>query len=172
MKKIIHLSLLGLVAIAITAARAGNSDVDIHILPKQVDQSAHNATGGSSFHSKEHWVYEVTIENRTFKELDGLELKYVIFYKQEKFGSKEPAAVKRQNGSVSVGALKAHEKKSVTTSSVELNKATLSGDYYFPEGGKAHAQDSLGGLWVRLFQNGQQVAEYANPSTLTKEAWQ
>jgi hypothetical protein len=153
--------------------QAANSDLEIHIQPQQTDNSGTQVTsGGSSFHSKEHWIYEVTIENKTFRDLNGLELRYVLFFKQEKFGSKEAAAPQRQNGNIDIGLLKAHEKKSVKTTAVELNKATLSGDYYFPSGGRERAQDSLGGLWVRVFQNGQQVAEYANPSTLTREKWE
>ena len=80
--------------------RAGSSDMEIHVQPKQTDQSGVKAQAGASrFESKEHWIYEISIENKSFKQLDGLEVKYVIFYKQEKFGSKDPAEEKRSNGS-------------------------------------------------------------------------
>ncbi|MEY2537045.1 MAG: hypothetical protein QOG67_785 [Verrucomicrobiota bacterium] len=153
-------------------ARAGTADMEIHVQPKQTDQSGVKAQGGGSrFASKEHWIYDVAIESKSFKQLDGLELKYVIFYKQEKFGSKDPAEEKRIKGSVSIGALKPHEKRSVTTTPVELNKTQLDGNYYFSSGGKERAQDSLVGVWVRVYQNGQQVTEYANPSTLSRQHW-
>ncbi|HEY2124826.1 MAG TPA: hypothetical protein VGG94_05110 [Chthoniobacterales bacterium] len=155
------------------SARAGSMDLEIHVQPKQTDQSGIKAqSGGSRYHSKEHWLYEVSIENKSFKQLDGVELKYVIFSKHEKFGSKDPAEEKRSNGGVSVGSLKPHEKRSVATTAVELDKTQLDGDYYFPDGGKEKAQDSLVGVWVRAYQNGQQIAEYANPSTLLKGHWE
>src|SRR5437016_2035251 len=82
---------------------AANSDVEIHIQPKQVDQSGtQTPSSGTVFRSKELWTYEVTIENKTFKELSDLELKYVIFSKQEKLGAKEAAKARRQNGSISL----------------------------------------------------------------------
>ena len=46
------------------------------------------ASDGSANETKEHWVYDVTIENKTFKELTNLDLKYVIFFKQEQLGVK------------------------------------------------------------------------------------
>lgn len=151
--------------------RAGFSDLEIHILPKQVDQSGDHSSSGVTFHSSEHWTYDVTIENRSFKQMDGLEVRYVIFYKQEKLASREPPVMRRQKGNIDLGSLKSHEKRSVSTNSVELKKSNLSGDYYYPGNERQKAQDTLSGLWVRVYQNGQQIAEYANPSTLLKEKW-
>jgi hypothetical protein len=34
------------------------------------------ASDGGASETKEHWVYDVTIENKTFKELTNLDLKY------------------------------------------------------------------------------------------------
>jgi len=46
------------------------------------------ASDGGANETKEHWVYDVTIENKTFKELTNLDLKYVIFFKQGTVRSK------------------------------------------------------------------------------------
>ena len=152
---------------------AGLSDIEIHVQPKQTKQSGVQPQGGGTrHHTQEQWGYDVTIENKSFKQLDGLELRYVIFSKHEKFGSKDPAETKRANGSLTIGSLKPHEKKLVSTNTVEIDKTQLDGDYYFPDGGKQRAQDSLVGCWVRVYQGGQQVAEYANPSTLLRERWE
>src|SRR3954469_13386238 len=78
--------------------RGGISDLEIHVQPKQTDQSGVKAQAGASrFESREHWIYEISVENKSFKQLDGLEVKYIIFYKQEKFGSKDPADQKRSS---------------------------------------------------------------------------
>ena len=69
-------------------AIAGNFDVEIHCSPKRVDQTVKKASDGGASETKEHWVYDVTIENKTFKELTNLDLKYVIFFKQEQLGVK------------------------------------------------------------------------------------
>ncbi len=171
----LFLTTLGVIAAAglfSVNVRAGSMDLEIHVQPNQTDQSGIQTQGGGSrYHTKEHWLYEVNIENKSFKQMDGLEVRYVIFSTHEKFGSTDPAEQKRTTGSMSVGSLKPHEKRAVKTNAVELDKTQLDGNYYFPTGGKQKAQDSLVGVWVKVFQNGQQLTEYANPSTLLKEHW-
>ncbi len=152
---------------------AGLSDIEIHVQPKQTDQSGiKTVNGGSAYKSKEHWAYDVTLENKSFKPLDNLEVRYVIFVQREQFGTKAAPSVQKEHGSVTVETLKPHEIKAVTTNSIELNMTGLDGHYYFPSGGNRKAQDSLAGCWVRIYQAGQQVGEYANPSTLLREKWE
>ena len=68
--------------------------------------------------------------------------------------------------------LKSHEKTSFTTEAVELKKSNLVGHWHYSSGAKPNAQDTLVGVAVRVYQNGQQFAEYANPSTLAREKWE
>jgi len=149
----------------------GNSDLDIHCVPKKVDENVKKASDGGANTVKEHWTYEVTVENRTFKELANLEVKYVIFFKQEQLGVKDAPAIQHQTGSFSIASLKSHQKTSSVTNTVELKKANLVGNWIYTSGGKINAQGSLVGMALRIFQNGQQFAEYANPPNLAKEKW-
>jgi hypothetical protein len=165
--------LITALAISGSVGYAADSDVEIHCVPKKLDETVNQAaSAGGTARAKEHWVYDVTIENKTFKDLVGVEVKYIIFFKQEKQGVKAEATPRRQTGSMTINLLAPHEKKSFTTTAVELNKSHLVGRYHYRSGGKLSAQDTLEGLWIRLYQNGQQFAEYANPSTLAKEPWQ
>jgi hypothetical protein len=151
---------------------AGNFDLDIHCAPKKVDENSKKASDGGANTTTQRWDYEVTVENKTFKDLANLEVKYVIFYAQEQLGVKATPTSRQQNGTFIISALKPHEKKSFTTSSVELKKSNLVGNWIYPSGAKPNAQDALVGLGVRVYQNGQLFAEYANPSTLAKEKWE
>ena len=151
---------------------AGNLDVEIHCTPKKVDEQVRKASDGGANTTKEHWTYEVTVENKTFKDLANLEVKYAIFFKQEKLGVKAAPTPRHQNGSFTIPAMKSHEKKSFTTDAIELSKANLVGNWIYTSGAKPNAQDTLVGLAVRVYQNGQQFAEYANPSTLSNEKWE
>src|SRR5260370_42672944 len=91
--------------LAAQSSVAGNLDVEIHCSPKRIDQSVKKASDGGANETKEHWVYDVTIENKTFKELTNLDLKYVIFFKQEQLGVKAAATPKQQSGSFSIDSL-------------------------------------------------------------------
>jgi hypothetical protein len=157
--------------VGVSVANAGNSDVEVHCVAKKLDETAKKASDGGANTTKEHWIYEVTVENKTFKEITNLDVKYAVFLKQEKLGSKETIP-RHQNGSFAISTLKPHEKTSFKTDSVELTKSNLVGTWIYSSGGKINAQDSLIGLVMRIYQNGQQFAEYGNPSTLTKEKWE
>jgi hypothetical protein len=153
--KSIHQFPFFLIAVcAANVAIAGNLDVDIHCVARRVDQSVKKASDGGANETKEHWVYDVTIENRTFKELTNLDLKYVIFFKQEQLGVKAAATPRQQSGSFSIDSLKPHEKKSFSTNPVELNKSNLVGNWIYSSGAKPNAQDTLVGLAVRVYQGG------------------
>jgi hypothetical protein len=150
---------------------AGLSDLEIHSIAKKTDENGRKGSEGGANKIKEHWTYEVVVENKTFKEMTNLDVKYVIFFKQEKLGVKEPPKDRQQNGTFNIPSLKPHEKKSFTTDSVELAKANLVGAYHYPNGAKPNAQDTLTGIAIRVSQDGQQIAEFANPSNLAKEKW-
>src|SRR5438874_11251190 len=154
------------------AVVAGNFDVEIHCIPKKVNEQVRKASDGGANVTKEHWTYEVTVENKTFKDLANLDVKYAVFFKQEQLGTKTAATPRHQNGTFTIPALKPHEKKSFTTDPVELSKSNLVGNWIYTSGAKPNAQDTLVGLAVRVHQNGQQFADYANPSTLSKEKWE
>jgi len=84
------------------------------------------AFDGGANESREHWVYDVTIENKTFKE--------VIFFSQERLGLKADPTKRQQSGSFSIDSLKSHEKKSFSTNPVELNKSNLVGHWHYEPG--------------------------------------
>ena len=149
---------------------AVGSDVDIHVVAKRVDASQpRNEDGGSRTVSKEHWNYEVSVENSSFKPMTQIDVRYMIFYKAEELGSKAPAQQKHLSGSFSIDALTPHGRKTFTTNSVGLNKSHLTGHWYYSGGERIKAEDTLAGIWVRVYQGGQTIGEYANPSFLSKE---
>jgi len=160
--------------IALPAAHAGMDDLDITCVAKKLDQTTKVSSGGGDANvTKEQWGYEVTLENKAFKDLAGLEIKYITFYKTEQLGSKAPPTQKHKSGASKIETIKGHEKAAFKTDAVELKKSSLSGGYTYADGAKISVQDALVGLWIRVYQNGAQIAEFAKPTSLvTKEKWQ
>ena len=168
-------AIVGILALIVSApdtVRGGNADLEIHVTPRGLDHNEKRQADGSATDAKEHWLYDVTIENKTFKELRDLEVNYIVFFTQEKFGSKDAPGLKRMKGKLSLPSLQPHEKKNLATEAVEITKHHLAGGWVYTSGAKPKADDALGGLWVRVMQGGQQFSEYANPSTLLKEKWE
>ena len=156
-------------AAAASSLRAADSDLEIHSTPLKIDSTTTKASDGEATRTKEHAVYQLTIENKSFHDLTGLQVKYVILYTHEKLGEKASAKPKRKTGSFSITTLKARETLTFKTDAVELDKAVLVGDYIYHSGAKPNAQDALAGVVLHVEQNGQIFAQFANPSNLSKE---
>ena len=129
---------------------------------------------GSKIITDEQWAYEVTVENRCFRDLENMEIQYIVFMKPVVPGQKMIAGhikLKRKSGSTPVALLKNCEKFSFVTESMRLKGSRLMKGSY-KNGANRWAKDDLKGLWMRLFLDGKQVAEYADPSALTgSEPW-
>ena len=149
---------------------AGNFDIEIRCVSKPIDQTVNRGSGDGGVNAtKEHWVYDVTIENKTFKDLANLDVNYVIFFTQEQLGVKAGPIKRQQSGSFTIDVLRTHQKKMFSTNPIELKKSNLVGAWIYSSGAKPNAQDKLAGLAVRVYQDGQLFAEFANPSTLLRE---
>lgn len=170
------MKLLCLLAIVVSALSApvfaGDSDLEIRCVAKRIDQATKKASDGGANRTEEHWAYDVLIENKTFKDLTGLEVRYVVFLTREKLGQKAAAAPEQQKGSFMVDLLRSHDKRTFTTDSVELKKSNLVGNWIYSSGAKPNAQDALVGLAVHVYQNGQLFTEFANPSNLAHDKWE
>ncbi len=168
----IRASLVTISLALVSLAVAGNFDLEFHAVPRRSDETTKRAGDGGTNRTDEHWVYDLTVENRTFKELTNLEVKYAVFYTHEELGVKAAATSEKQTGSFSIDSLKSHEKKLITTNPVELKKSNLVGNWTYTSGAKPNAADRLVGVAVRVIQNGQMFAEFANPSSLSREKWE
>ncbi len=162
---------LGLLFFAASASslRAADSDLEIHSVPLKIDSTTTKGNEGGANKTQEHWVYQLTIENKGFHDLTGLQVKYVILYTHEQLGDNVGALPKRKTGSFPIPALKSREKLTFKTDAVELHKAVLVGNYIYHSGAKPNAQDALVGVVLHVEQNGQVFAQFANPSSLAKE---
>lgn len=167
----IHVLLVVLVlGLTVSAARA-QSDVDIHATAKMATPNQPLSQGHRAI-VKESWTYDITVENKRFQPLTGLEVRYIVFFTTAKLASKDAPLQQHESGSFSIEALRPHERKGFATTAIELDKSHLVGRRHFTNYGRMKSQDSLVGVWVRVYQRGRIVGEYANPSTLMKEQWQ
>jgi len=130
---------------------------------------------GSRIISREQWAYEVTVENRCFRDLRNMEIQYIVFMKPDIPGQRMIAGRiewKRKTGAASIKLLKNCSKFSFTTEGMKLKGNWLTRGSY-KNGANRWAKDALKGVWLRLFMDGKQVAEYADPATLPgSEPWE
>jgi hypothetical protein len=155
-------------------ARADTVDLNItaekhRVEGSDTDERAKGEYGGSK--QTEQWKYTVTIENQAFKPLANLQVKYIIYYKRDKLGSKGPPTTETKAGSVNIDSLDSSGSTSFDTDPVTLISESLLDEYY-PNGAPPKAADTLEGIWIRVYQDGNQVSEYTYPTDLSSnEQW-
>jgi len=125
----------------------------------------------------EQWGYAVSVENQGFSDMSNLQVKYIIYYKHEELGIKGPAQKKTKTGTYSIDKIESMGKTSFDTASITLTKSSLVGPVggyeYFGNGAKSSVADTLAGLWVRIYKDGNMVGEFAYPAGLSSsETWQ
>lgn len=132
-----------------------------------------NADGGVPSKNDETVHYELRLQNQTTGDLATLSVDYVVFVQRQKLGERpsDPPHIDRISGNQAIELLNNRTPQSVMTSDFTLHKSALGGGWTYNNGGRLKAEDTVVGVWVRISQNGQLVAEYANPSSCKSRGW-
>jgi hypothetical protein len=152
--------------------RAG--DIEISWKRKTLDATTGKLAAGEVAKSTEDCVYTLTLTNKSFKDAPAMEIRYIIFVERQRAGEKiGNEHVERITGTKQVEGIKSHQKFAVDTDKFTLNQQQLSAGWYFANGGKRGARDSVKGVWVRVYQGDEVIAEYVNPSSIKlREKWE
>lgn len=117
--------------------------------------------------SAHRWIGEIKIENKMRTASPEMVAKYIVFVTRQNIGQKARAeSFEQVKGSAPVPPLHKQGAASFSTEEVELHQAHVSQGFYLTKGGQAMSNDSIAGIWVKLYRDGKEVAEYANPVSL------
>jgi hypothetical protein len=146
--------------------------VDVSADRKRIE-AGEAVSAGDTSKSSEKYVYEMKVQNRSFGDVPALDVQYLIFVERQKLGErKEKDTIDRITGSAKVEPLSRNTMvRTVSTSEIVLAKQSLGGGMYYVNGGRQKVEDNIVGVWVRVLNEGKVIAEYTNPSTVTKRGW-
>jgi hypothetical protein len=141
-----------------------------YTVEQKKEAAGENKSKGPIKVKSQNCSYQVTMENKSFKDIPQMEVKYVVFTKQPQAGGPTViganAELNRHAGTADVKALKNGERVTFTTEPVLLKTSELDASYYYTSGASSTARGALRGLWIRVFVGGQLVAEYTDPAEL------
>jgi hypothetical protein len=143
-------------------------DLQISATPRKLDEQKDRHGGNLTVTTKEI-AYKVTIENRSFKNVPQLRVKYMIFYADSKPGSKEKPVEAYHTGSETLPDLASNRTTTFETAPFKLAKEELDSGWYWTGSGKSRLKDRVTGVWIRAYSNGNLVGEYINPTTISKK---
>lgn len=148
--------------------------LEFTIFQRAEDRKNHkNSIGGKA--DRDLIYFEMPLRNRTSFDVDGLLVKYVIYWRDEVLASDpdEPGELIKVPGKIKIENLAPNETNKMTTESVVISTDTLADNYFFTNGGKRVAKDKMEGIWVRIYRNDQLLIETARPEFIMKRyEWQ
>jgi len=147
-------------------------DVQIAAAPRKLDEQKARQGEHVTVTTKEI-AYKVTVENRTFKAIPELQMKYMIFYVEPKTGHKEKPIEAVHKGGETLTNLQSLRTATFETTPLKLTKEELDAGWYWAGSSTSRLKDKVTGVWIRAYANGNLVGEYSNPTTvLKKKEWQ
>ena len=154
-----------------TSALGQLYDVQISATSRKLDEQKDRQGDKLTVTTKEI-AYKVSVENRTFKTIPELQLRYMIFYVDPKPGSRAKPIEAYHKGSETLIDLAGNRTATFETSPFKLTKEELDSGWYWEGSGSSRLKDKVTGVWIRAYSNGNLVGEYSNPTTvLKKKEW-
>jgi len=160
--------LFAILAVISTSAMAQLYDVRISATPRKLDEQKDRQGGNVTVTTKEI-AYTINVENRTFKTLEELQIKYMIFYFDSKPGTSEKPIEAYHKGSETLTNLSSNRTATFETVPFKLTKEELDAGWYYTSGGSGRSRDRVTGVWIRAYANGNLLGEYSNPTTVSKK---
>lgn len=117
--------------------------------------------------------YIIAITNTTVIDLENLDVEYRYYAKRGTFGETgQDRQLEGYGGRATIASLPSRETTEIKTDSVTLKSTKLKRGFSYTNTNQRRTNDSLGGVWVRIKQDGELIAEFSSPSRLkTKEDW-
>lgn len=167
----------GLMLSPLWAVKVEASDFQIAVQRKTAAHNPKVSKGYSSDSKGSSTVfYQATVSYRSMsKPASEVEARYIILVERQRLGERiGEEKAERVRGTANIPALTPQEKFTFDTKSVELFEKGLSSQFAgYTNGGRTRSKDSIKGIWIKLFEGGQEVGEYINPTTLSnKVKWE
>jgi len=131
------------------------------------------AEKGNKTISTQSWAFKVELKNNNFADLTDLEVRYKIFVRGDDGSStRSKQDVKIEAGTHTIESIKQNSTIEFVTKPVTLSSSQLDSDYYYTDGSRSKKKDTIYGIWIKVFQNGNEVAQFLTPSSIEgKVSW-
>jgi hypothetical protein len=151
----------------VSPASAQLRDVEFTVTRQKLDEQKEREGGNTTITTKEV-RYKVTAQNRTFKTIPELKIKYMVFYEAPQPGSHETVEAFHK-GSEVITNFEGNRTSIFETKPFKLTTEQLDGGWVYTSGAKNKAKDRVVGIWIKAYSEDKLVGEYVNPSTLARK---
>jgi hypothetical protein len=117
--------------------------------------------------------YVVTLTNRSPVDLDNLQVEYRYYIRQGSPGvTGQNRPVRSESGTATIARLASRGTAEFRTNVVTLRATQLRQGVVYTSTGKTRTTDDLRGIWIRVRQGDEVIAEFSSPPNLSEsESW-
>ncbi len=159
-------------AFAFDVMAQGLGPIHITTNRKRVDKEKKET--GSHTISREEWVQVVELDNRSPRSMDNVTVKYRVYKLDDSHGAKRSEmSLIFEEGEHKIEVLERLKKEVFETTPVKIEVNSLKPGWYYTDGAKGTVKDRLHGVWLKIYEDGELIQEYINPTTLrTSHPWE
>lgn len=146
---------------------------DLEVSAWRVRKGAERSETKSTKDFVEEWCYTVSISNKSRADFNNLSVDYRVYYREDSIrkSDKKPP-LQYDAGRIQIGRLASRNEVQLDTSVIALDVSQLKIGWKHRGTGKRRTEDSLEGIWLRIFSDGDLVKEYSNPTDLPRrQSW-
>ncbi len=158
-----------------TALQAPNA---LEIAAKRFSDGRQTEATESRRTTVERYGYIVTLTNRTPFDLQNLTIEYRTFARRGGVGETgQNRELERHTGTARISKLAARGEEEFKTGTISLTSIVLRPGWVFgsrdrPNSNQRRINDDLGGVWIRIKEGSEIIAEFSTPSKLKEtEPW-
>lgn len=165
---------LALLVVSAGIVLAGPRDVEIIAAKTKLDEKRESSTSRTQV--TQQLGYKVTVNNKTFKNIADLKIKYMIIFEDAAdIGTGEGAAKKYETGEETIAVLESNKTFSFVTQPITITKEEMKPGWIAggaKAGSSRDSTDRVRGVWFRAYVGDEMVGEYCNPTTVpNKNTW-
>jgi len=154
--------------------KLGPDAIQLQFSRVKVSTEKEEQSGGAVTAYKDQWGYNLTLANRTSRELGDVRAEYILFVKQDLGpGSKEKdPGFRRVKQMTKSDPIPIHGNVSFRTETVTSYRYVLAPGWVWSGSTNKPIRDTLHGMWLRIYVGNELIVEKITPEDLSKtEKW-
>lgn len=149
----------------LSTAQTVSAQLNMEVTVQRVTMDREQSRRGAVQERTDQVGYRISINNRSFRDLEDLDVEYTLFVRQDHHGARRSdMRLVGQDGTTTIEALRNLDTFTFETDPVELSSSQLDAGWVYTDGSKRRTEDAVAGLTLRILHDGELLYEMAWPS--------
>lgn len=146
-------------------AQFGSDQLNLETSVQRVTVESEQRETESRTYTTEYVAYQIEITNRTFSDLENLDIEYTVYKREDHHGARRSdMTLSSHPGRTKIESLRNLDKFTFQTDPVKLETSELKARWRYRDRAKRSISDGIAGLHMRILQDNQEVFSLTWPA--------